>query len=60
MTLDQFVEQERARLMAFERHWREMNAADPHNWPLDLGARNAGLWDEMLSEFTPDEAPSGE
>ncbi|WP_342051268.1 MULTISPECIES: hypothetical protein [unclassified Cupriavidus] len=60
MTLDQFVEQERARLIAFERHWRAMNAVDPQNWPLDLGVGNAGLWDEMLSEFAPAEAPESE
>lgn len=57
MTLEQFVEREKARLVAFEAHWRTMNAADAQNWPLDMGSDNSGLWDEMLAEFSPDTDP---
>ena len=48
LSLDSFLEQERARLIEFERQWREGMAAKPMYFPK---AMDAGLWDEALSAF---------
>lgn len=48
MSLDEFLTEERARIAAFEKFWRDGVAASPERFPTDLGL---GDWDEQLLMF---------
>lgn len=44
-TLEQFVERVRIGLIEFEKMWRDGNASDAENWPMEQGP---GEWDEQF------------
>lgn len=53
MSLDEYLESERERLVAFERQWRQGMAEKPDYFPGDL---DEGLWDEAFRCFDPGES----
>lgn len=50
-TLDEFMKEERERLVAFEAHWRACHAVAPNAYPLSMDDGNEGLWFESLSTY---------
>ena len=53
MTLDEFVLEEKARIDAFARWWRENAALDAAMgaWPMEM---NPGDWDDQLIYYDAD------
>lgn len=50
-SLDQFVEEVKADIEAFEADYRAHHAKNPEHYPLELGDDNAGLWGEFFIDF---------
>ena len=51
MTLEDFIAEERARLIAFERFWTAMMQDRPDEFPHE---QEPGDWDEQFFTFAPD------
>jgi hypothetical protein len=56
MTLDQFIQQEERRIAFFRRWWILQNVDNPERFPMQMPLENAGIWNEMLDNFDPDNA----
>jgi hypothetical protein len=51
LTLDNFVEEVKVDIEAFAADYRKQHLANPEQFPLELGADNAGLWTEFFMDF---------
>lgn len=43
MTLEKFIADEKIRLSAFERYWRDNHKKFPDEWPLEFVEGNEGM-----------------
>ena len=48
MTYQEFIEEQRQRLIDFEAYWLGMNHQHPDQFPMDM---ESGDWDEQLAIF---------
>lgn len=53
-TLDEFLQEERDRLVKFEAYWRASNAVAPNAFPMAMESGNEGLWFEAWINFNAD------
>jgi hypothetical protein len=51
MTLDEFIDEQKELLVAFEKYWRKMMKSAPDDFPLSM---DEGDWDEQLLVYDED------
>lgn len=51
ISLEQFLDEMREALDAFELHWRAKNRLDPSGYPMKFNADDRGTWDEQFAFF---------
>lgn len=51
VSFDEFLQEARDNIDAFEKAWKEGHAANEHIFPMEISEDNAGIWWEQLHEF---------